>query len=84
MSSSVEVFLNKLRVYYKGTNKNFSRYSNYYLLGYRNNFVFLRTSGVLDTLSRIQKFIQVSQLRGCSFWFVSLSSEHMWLAAKFA
>lgn len=48
----------KIRAYLAQKSVNSSAYSNYYLLGYRENYIFLRLQSVVESLEKLNNFFK--------------------------
>lgn len=62
----------QLRAYYAIVSKKSNVHSNFFLIGYRKKFIFLRLQAVVSQLKRMHSFFLLNRGSRMEVWFISM------------
>ena len=66
----------KMQVYFSAKSFLSYVYSNYFLLGFRKKFVFIRLQALTEQLRKLAVFIKLNSKAGSDFWVVSFGVKY--------
>lgn len=74
MTSKVGQRLVSVKAYFVACSGTFKVYSNFFLIGGRNNFALIRLQALVDQLRRLTLFLKVCAASAVEFWLISTDS----------